>query len=219
MTTISEFEKLLEPTEAEITEELKKGLDAGEYSRCTKQDFHEIIEALARDIQSPNETPAQAYVRAIEMTDAGKALYKAYKAAPDTAPGGAEKFKLIAEIQKRADERFPELPTPERRFVLYTRSMLTRTGAPMTRSHTRSIRLPRPPQATTLRQPPHQNRPWMSTQRSRSAPGLHRKRCCSSPKSTRKSFRTNRTRRHIQPCTRTLATSRSKKKFCRRVGR
>jgi hypothetical protein len=77
MTTIAELEKLFEPTEAEVTEQLQKGLAAGEYAHFTKQDFHGVIEALARDIQSPGETPARAYARAIEKTETGGALFKA----------------------------------------------------------------------------------------------------------------------------------------------
>jgi hypothetical protein len=114
MTTATALEKLVEE---DISATFHKDLSAGCYAHCTKQDFHEIIEAFASDIQSPGETAQQAYVRTIEMTDIGKSLYKAYKSAPDTSPRAVEKYKLIAEIQNRADERFPELKTPQQRFA------------------------------------------------------------------------------------------------------
>jgi hypothetical protein len=86
MTTLADFEKLLE---AEKTARLQKDLAAGCYSHLTKQDFHEVIEAFAADIQSPGETPQQAYVRVIEKTDHGRALYKAYKSASYRSPAAA----------------------------------------------------------------------------------------------------------------------------------
>lgn len=117
--TLAEYEKLLrpEPTDASVASEFRKDYAAGQYSNLTKSDYHELLEKLAAELRSPSETPQQAYTRAIEMTDTGKALYKAYKSAPDTSSRLPEKHKFIAEIQKRADEKFPELRTPQQRFA------------------------------------------------------------------------------------------------------
>jgi hypothetical protein len=113
MLSHGEFTKLLE---AEQTARLKSQLSRGVYDHLTKQDFSEVIEAFALDIQAEGETSQQAYVRFIEKEPAGRSLFAAYRRAPSTK-GHIEKSAYISEIQKLADARFPELPTPQRRFA------------------------------------------------------------------------------------------------------
>jgi hypothetical protein len=71
----------MEKTEAQVTEELRKGLESGALKNWTPEDFDGLIKQLAEDHARPNETEAQAYTRMIMEHPAGQRLYKGYRAA------------------------------------------------------------------------------------------------------------------------------------------
>src|ERR1700730_6392295 len=53
LSMVSDYEKLFEPTDATVANDFQKAHAAGQYSRCTKADFNDLLDQLASELQSP----------------------------------------------------------------------------------------------------------------------------------------------------------------------
>ena len=88
-------------------EGLRKALDSGTLAHVTRASWHKGLQQRAEAIRKANETPEQAYARAVMHDDIGKLLFRGHqnasllKSAPASGFAGAGEPKGVADSPEK----------------------------------------------------------------------------------------------------------------------